>query len=34
VVDGRGQSARPGDATDSDSRGTPGRVLRMASKTA
>lgn len=34
VVDGAGQSVRPGDAADSDSRGTAGRVLRMASKCA
>ena len=34
VVDRAGQSVRPGDAADSDSRGTAGCVLRLASKSA
>lgn len=34
VVDGAGQSIRPGDALDSDSRRIAGRVLRVASKSA
>jgi hypothetical protein len=34
VVDGTGQSVRPGDVADSDRRRIAGRVLRMASKIA